>query len=137
MKENSALFMKALVERSIAYKHQSTRNESVYSFDFSVEETSGRVNVSVFNDDNGLRITIDDFFHFDYEYSDAVLDVINTAPERIFATIYTLGDEVIVRKEITTGGGFNPAIVLNTAEELMMCADSIARKLDLLYSVLS
>ena len=137
MKENSALFLKALMERSIPYKLKNTRMGSSYSFDFALNDRIAQAEVCIFGDDNGLRLLINDFFIFDPELLDVVLDIINTAPERAYATIYALGDEVLIRKEITTASGFSADRVLDTLDELSGIACSLVEKLELVYSVLS
>ena len=137
MKENSALFLKALMEQSIPYKLKNTRMDSTFSFDFALNDRIAQAHVTIFNDDNGLRLLINDFFIFDPELLDAVLDIINAAPERAYATIYALGDEVYIRKEITTVSGFSTERVLSTLDELSGLACSLVEKLELVYSVLS
>lgn len=138
MKKNSALFLKALIDQDIPYSLKNTVFENIYTFDMDFMQHTAQVSVALFNDDSGLRITVSDYFSFDHEDMDKVLDIINEAcAERRFFTAYAAEDEVFLRKELPASEGFSPESLFSVLEVIRLTGQELLDKLCLIYTVLS
>ncbi len=137
MKNNAALFTKALVENGLSCSQHSSKLETVFTLDFFAG-SQAQADVALFNDDHGIRITVTDFFQYDEKDADTVLDVLNSAlEERAFFNAYAAQGQVTLRKEIPTGDTFSAQVVLETLELMRQAAVQLYEKLCIVYSVLS
>ena len=95
MKNNAALFTKALVENGLSCSQHASKLETVFTLDFFAG-SQAQADVALFNDDHGIRITVTDFFQYDEKDTDTVLDVLNSAlEERAFFNAYAVQGQVL------------------------------------------
>lgn len=139
MKQNVALFLKALVQQGIPYSQRASAFESIFSFDFVFDEYAAQAAVAIFNDENGVRITITDYFSFAPEQQAQVLEILNNAvAERCWFTAFVTPEhEVVLKKEIPIGGVFSPGMVFTMLDYIHYCAQSLLDKLQLVHACLS
>ena len=134
MKNNAALFTKALVENGLSCSQHASKLETVFTLDFFAG-SQAQADVALFNDDHGI---VTDFFQYDEKDTDTVLDVLNSAlEERAFFNAYAVQGQVTLRKEIPTGDTFSAQVVLETLELMRQSAVQLYEKLCIVYSVLS
>lgn len=135
--ENSALFLKYLMEQKIACRQSVSERGRTFAYQARIDDIDAKMRVVFTEDDTEIRITISDFFYFEPEHTVKVLKILNDAPEREYLVASVIRGQVRLHKDITVGGGFSPKTVFDVQGQMCLRLKSLMQRLQLINAVLS
>ena len=118
--ENSALFLKYLMEKGVASRQSINERGRAFSYQARVDDIEVKIRVIFTEDDSEVRITLCDFFSFEPTDTVQGLKILNDAPEREYLVASAIRGEVRLHKDLSVGDGFCPQTVFDVQSQMCM-----------------